>query len=409
MTPTTIPGGAMTAAERKASLSLASIFALRMLGLFVILPVFAVYAHELPGGDNDFWVGITLGIYGLTQGVLQIPFGAASDRYGRKPVIAAGLLLFAVGSFAAAASHTIHGVMIGRMLQGAGAVSAAVTAAISDLVRDRVLMKAMAMIGSSIGLTFALSLVISPPLTEWCGVDGLFTITGILALAAVLVVWKIVPPIAKPRQKESGAKHARWSEIVFDPQLLRLNFGIFCLHAALTSIFVVVPGTLARLGLVPAEHWKVYLPAVLIGFGLMAPFLIFGNRRGCITKISRFMIAMMALVLAACAYCTTSVLSTGVLLALFFTAFNVLEATLPGLISKASPPADKGFALGVYNTTQNIGLFIGGAVGGWISQTCGAAWVFLASTFAILLWLASAFGLKEPALQPREPGEAIDI
>ena len=338
MTPTTIPGGAMTAAERKASLSLASIFALRMLGLFVILPVFAVYAHELPGGDNDFWVGITLGIYGLTQGVLQIPFGAASDRYGRKPVIAAGLLLFAVGSFAAAASHTIHGVMIGRMLQGAGAVSAAVTAAISDLVRDRVLMKAMAMIGSSIGLTFALSLVISPPLTEWCGVDGLFTITGILALAAILVVWKIVPPIAKPRQKESGAKHARWSEIVFDPQLLRLNFGIFCL-----------------------------------------------------------------------AYCTTSVLSTGVLLALFFTAFNVLEATLPGLISKASPPADKGFALGVYNTTQNIGLFIGGAVGGWISQTCGAAWVFLASTFAILLWLASAFGLKEPALQPREPGEAIDI
>ena len=219
--------GAMTAQEKRSSISLAGIFALRMLGLFLILPVFAVYARHLPGGDSDFLVGLTLGIYGLTQSVLQIPFGAASDRLGRKPVIVAGLLLFIAGSVVAAMGTTIWAVMIGRALQGAGAISAAVTALIADSVRDHVITKAMALVGASIGLTFAFSLVAAPPLTELWGVPGLFWLTAVLSAGAVWIVLKVVPDVPAVATEEAD-DHQPWPKVAFDPQLMRLNAGIFC-------------------------------------------------------------------------------------------------------------------------------------------------------------------------------------
>lgn len=401
----------MTSREKRSSISLASIFALRMLGLFVILPVFAVYARHLPGGDSEFLVGVTLGIYGLTQGILQIPFGIASDRLGRKPVIAAGLLIFAAGSFVAAASDSIWSIMLGRMLQGAGAISAAVTAFISDSVRDRVLTKAMAMVGASIGLTFALSLIISPLLAEAVGVSGIFGLTGILALAAVWVIWKVVPdaPSQVPSDLPEEAVHKPWQQILTDPQLLRLNIGIFSLHAALTAIFVVMPTRLASLGLPAAHHWWIYLPAVLVGFALMAPPIAWGERRGRTVAVVRAAVLLLAVVFLLLALFLNNLWEAAILLALFFVGFNVLEATLPGLISREAPKADKGLALGIYNTTQNIGLFIGGAAGGWIAQHWGSNAVFAAALLVMLLWFASAAGLKEPPRPRREPGSALQL
>ena len=369
-TNTTDTAHRMTPKERRASLSLAGIFALRMLGNFLILPVFAVYAHQLPGGDDHFWVGVTLGIYGLTQGILQIPYGWASDRWGRKPIIVLGLVIFAIGSFIAACADHLGVVMLGRALQGAGAISAAVTAFISDAVRERVITKAMALVGASIGLTFALSLVIAPPLTELWGVSGLFTITGILAVSAIGVVRWVTPPEEPKTGRSEVEAHRPWQEIALDPQLLRLNLGIFILHAVLTALFVVVPGRLESMGLPVLHHWYIYVLFVFL---------------------------------------MHSVWEIAFLLALFFGCFNILEATLPGLISRASPKADKGLALGIYNTTQNIGLFVGGALGGWISEHFSAEAVFAAAAFAMLIWFVGARNLKEPRRTTHETGEALDV
>lgn len=397
---------AMTLQEKKSSISLASIFALRMFGLFIILPVFAVYAQHLPGGESETLVGITLGIYGLTQGLLQIPFGIASDRLGRKPVIIFGLIIFALGSFLAASGANIWVVMAGRMLQGAGAISAAVTAFIADSVRLRVLTKAMAMVGASIGLTFALSLLISPPLTKLWGVSGLFMLTGVLAIAAAAVVKYIVPNAPAPAADEAES-HRPWQDVALDPQLVRLNIGIFVLHAVLTAIFVVIPTRLVLMNLPSEHHWWVYLPAVLAGFAFMAPPLIYGERRHASVRVMRCMIAFLTAGFVLFAYLMHSIWEIAFLLGIFFMGFNVLEATLPSLISRRAPKADRGLALGIYNTTQNLGLFVGGAAGGAISQHFGPEAVFFACAFAMLLWFASSFGLAEPPRPSRDAGEVI--
>lgn len=394
----------MTSREKKSSITLASIFALRMLGLFVILPVFAVYAHDLPGGDDAFMVGLTLGIYGLAQGVLQIPLGAASDRFGRKPVILAGLVVFAAGSLIAASADTIWGIFLGRAVQGAGAISAAVTAFISDSVRHAVITRAMAMVGASIGLTFALSMVIAPPLARLWGLPGIFLLTGVLAVAAVFVVRFIVPEA--PGRHHEPEPDKTWREIALEPQLLRLNIGIFVLHAALMAVFVVIPTRLTEMGLPSAHHWWVYLPAVLAGFTVMAPLIIIGERRNAVVRIMRWVLGFFCAAFVLFAYLMHSIWEISFLLGLFFSGFNVLEATLPSLISRLAPPRDKGLALGIYNTLQNFGLFAGGALGGWITLHWGAEAVFFTCAFAMLLWLASAIGMKEPPRSGREPEEA---
>jgi len=399
--------GTMTAQEKRSSISLAGIFALRMLGLFLILPVFAVYARHLPGGDNDFLVGLTLGIYGLTQSVLQIPFGVASDRLGRKPVIIAGLLLFIIGSIVAAIGSSIWTVMIGRALQGAGAISAAVTALIADSVRDHVITKAMALVGASIGLTFAFSLVAAPPLTELWGVPGLFWLTAVLSAGAVWIVLKIVPDVPAVAG-EDVKDHQPWPKVAFDPQLLRLNAGIFCLHCVQMALFVVIPTQLVEMGLPVLHHWYIYLPAVLIGFAVMMKPIIWAERNRRVASLLRTNVLLLAIVFALFSFLTHSIWEVAFLMTLFFIGFNILEATLPGLISRTAPKADKG--LGIYNTTQSFGLFVGGAAGGWIAQHFSAQAVFHASSFAMLCWFLLALGLQEPkSRRQHEQGEAIQV
>jgi MFS family permease len=386
----------MTAREVRASASLASIFALRMLGLFLILPVFAVHARELPGGDNVTLIGLALGIYGLTQACLQIPFGVASDRWGRKPVIIAGLLLFALGSFIAAAATDLTMTIIGRAIQGAGAISAAVTAMIADSTRDEHRTKAMAMVGASIGLTFALSLVAAPPLYAAIGMAGLFALTGVLALAAIAVVAWVVPPAPMHAGTLSDpAARLPWPTVVFDPQLLRLNFGIFALHTVQMAMFVVVPVMLVERGLPLPHHWWVYLPVVLASFALMLPPIIAAERRGRMRVVFLSSVALLVVVQAGLAAHAPSLAWLVAWLLLFFVGFNILEATLPSLISRMAPPASKGLALGVYNTTQAFGLFVGGALGGWLARHAGATGVFAFAAGAMLLWLAIAWGMRE--------------
>ena len=383
----------MSPEERRAGVSLASIFALRMLGLFLILPVFAVYAKTLPGGDNLALVGFALGAYGLTQAVFQIPYGIASDLWGRKPVIVIGLLIFALGSFVAAWAPDMHWIIVGRVLQGMGAISAAVTALAADLTREEHRTKVMAMIGSSIGLVFALSLVGAPLLYGWIGMGGIFSMTGVLALAAIVLLLKAVPPAPPPL----GHEKLPLRRVIFDADLLRLNLGIFTLHMVQMAMFVVLPHALVNHGgLAAAAHWRVYLPAVLVSFAIMVPAIIAAERKDKMRTIFRAAVALLVIVQLGLFFFGHSLWALAVWLVLFFVAFNILEATLPSLVSRTAPPAAKGAALGVYNTTQAIGLFIGGAAGGYIAQYFGDNAVFAAGAGLVLIWLGVANSMNFP-------------
>ena len=392
----------MTRDEKRAGASLAAIFALRMLGLFLILPVFAVHAQGIPGGSDLTLVGIAIGAYGLTQSMLQIAFGAASDRFGRKRVIIIGLVIFAIGSFVAAMAPDIYWVIAGRVLQGAGAISAAVTALAADLTREQHRTKVMAMIGSSIGLVFALSLVLAPVLYKAIGMGGLFGMTGVLALAAILLVLYVVPEPPPPEHHDDGP--VPFSKIAFDAQLLRLNFGIFTLHLAQMAMFVVIPLALVNVaGLPLAEHWKVYLPALLLSFVLMIPAIIVAERKNKTKPVFNGAIALILLTQLGFAVFGEGLWSLAFFLFVFFAGFNILEASLPSMISRIAPPQSKGLALGIYNTTQAFGLAAGGALGGFLAQRFGADAVFAVCGLLTLLWLG--FGLTMAPLPVRvKPG-----
>ncbi|MDY0036953.1 MAG: MFS transporter [Zoogloea oleivorans] len=382
----------MSPAERRAGISLASIFALRMLGLFLILPVFAVHAHGMPGGDNAALVGMAIGAYGLTQAFLQIPFGTASDRFGRKPVIIFGLVLFVIGSMVAALAEDVQMVIVGRVIQGAGAISAAVTALAADLTRDQHRTKVMAMIGSSIGLVFAVSMVAAPLLYSLIGMSGLFWLTAVLAAAAIFTVIFIVPA-APPVPRAIG----RFSEVLGNGQLMRLNFGVFALHLMQTAMWVLVPAGLVQAGLPMAEHWKVYLPAVLVSFVVMVPAIIMAEKKGAMKRVFNSAIALLLLVQVGL-YLEggAGMWPLAILLTLFFVAFNVLEATQPSWISRIAPPHAKGTALGIYNTLQSLGLFLGGALGGWLVQHVGPGSVSLLGGGLAVVWLVLASGMVAP-------------
>jgi predicted MFS family arabinose efflux permease len=395
----------MSGQEVRTSASLASIFALRMLGLFLILPVFSVHARTIPGGDSPALVGLALGIYGLTQGVLQIPFGAASDRWGRKPVIVAGLVLFAVGSFIAASADDIFWTIIGRAVQGAGAISAAVTAFIADATREEHRTKAMAMVGASIGLTFALSLVGAPPLYAAVGMGGLFALTGVLALAAIAVVTWVVPS-APPRIAHDEPATA--ASVVFNPQLLRLNFGIFALHTVQMAMFVVVPVLLVERAQLPLpNHWWVYLPVVLVSFGLMMPPIMAAERRSRMRVLFLAAVGLLLVVQLGLMLHAPSLMWIAGWLLLFFVGFNILEASLPSLVSRVAPSSAKGLALGIYNTTQAIGLFAGGALGGLVAARWGAQGVFACAAVIMGVWWVIALGMRE--VQKRSSGQPVPI
>ena len=385
----------MTSEERRNGAVLAFVFALRMFGLFLILPVFAVYARGLPSGSDTMLIGLALGAYGLTQACLQIAYGVASDRFGRKPVIFLGLTVFAVGSFVAALANDLPLIVVGRALQGAGAISAAVTALAADLTPVRHLTKVMAMIGSSIGLAFALSMVAAPVLYAGVGMGGIFALTGGLALLAIVVVWRMVPE-APPRA--AAPNRARFAEVLRSAPLLRLNFGVFVLHFVQTAMWVQLPSLLVSLGGLPVnEHWKVYLPTVMVSFVVMIPAIIAAERHGRMRAVLTASIALLIAVQTGFGWMSGGLLSLCVWLWLFFVAFNVLEAIQPSLISRFAPPDAKGAALGIYNTTQSLGLFLGGAVGGWLAGTVGAGAVWAVCIVLLLIWVTLSGSMTFPS------------
>jgi MFS family permease len=400
----------MSRLEIRASLSLSSLFALRMLGLFLILPVFAVHAQHLEHGDNRTLVGIGLGIYGLTQGLLQIPFGMASDRYGRKRVIIIGLLLFALGSFVAAFATDIWTAILGRAIQGAGAISAAVTAFTADLTREEHRTKAMAMIGGSIGLMFALSLTVAPALYESIGMAGIFILTGVLSLGGIWVTVSLVPAESLAHVDSSRrVAAATLGDVLRNFELFRLNVGIFVLHMAQMAMFVVIPVALVRHGNLPiGDHWKVYLPVVLVSFVLMVPPLLWAERRGHTKAVFLGSIALMLVVQIGFLLWLSHLAAVVILLLGFFVAFNLLEASLPSLVSRIAPANARGTALGVYNTTQALGLFVGGAVGGWLAEHHGESSVFVFGLALFALWFGVAFGMNAQvgARRARPTGKA---
>ncbi len=391
-----LPSERMSPLELRASIGLASIYGLRMLGMFLILPVFAVYAERLPGGENHTLIGIALGMYGLTQAILQLPFGMASDHFGRKRVIYFGLLLFALGSFVAASAHDIYMVIFGRAIQGAGAISAAVTALLADLTREEHRTKAMAVIGMTIGLSFALSLVLGPALYHLISLPGIFAMTGVLALLAIVVVKAAVPDPRESRfHSDAEATPAKLRDVLRNPELARLDFGIFALHAVQMAMFVVLPFALKQTGGIDTNHhWQVYLPVMIISFLFMVPPIIYGEKKA---RLKEVFIASVALMLAAqLAFITAIEHFWGIfaVLAIYFVAFNILEASLPSIISKIAPAGSKGTAIGVYNTFQSLGLFVGGVAGGLLSHYFGVPAVFVFGAVLIGAWLVLAFGMK---------------
>lgn len=393
----------LTRTERTASITLGAVFALRLLGIFLILPVFSVWAQGLEGGQSAFLVGMALGIYGLTQAVLQIPLGAASDRFGRKPVIVFGLMIFIAGSLLAACADDIVTLLAARALQGAGAISAAVTAMISDCVREKLLTRAMAFVGASIGVSFTFSLVLSPLLAHSIGVPGIFLLTAALCAGAIAaVVWLLPSPPVK--KFENFQARAKLRDVFLHGQLMRLNLGIFSLHMAQMALFVVIPLRLVELGLPVAHHWYVYLPAVAVSFAFLMPAIRHAEKTG---RVKELFVGAICLVLAAFAgfeIFDNSVLLICVLLLVFFSGFNVLEASLPSLVSKTASRECKGLALGVYNTTQSVGVFIGGACGGWLYANYGTHGVYAFCAVLMILWIIVAQGMTAPVARDVEAG-----
>jgi len=387
----------MNASERKAVTSLAGIYSLRMMGLFMILPVFALYAQHLKGTTPTL-VGLAIGIYGLTQAVLQIPYGMLSDRIGRKPIIIFGLMIFAVGSIVAATSTSITGVIIGRALQGAGAIAATVMALTADLTREENRLAAMATIGISIGFAFAVSLVLGPILNNLIGVPGIFWLTAVLAISAIAVLKWVVPnPVSSTFHRDAMTAPEQLKSVLRDPQLLRIDFGIFVLHLMLTSTFVVMPLALVHNAHLPsAHHWYIYLPVMLVSMVLMVPFVIIAEKKRRMKQVFGAAILTMGIAEVCFLLMYHSLVGLVFGLFLFFIAFNVLEATLPSLIAKIAAPDHKGTAMGVYSSSQFIGAFTGGVVGGWLHQHYSLGAVFGLAAAMAMVWFLLAATMQNP-------------
>jgi MFS family permease len=386
----------MTASEKRAVFGLAGVYGFRMLGLFLILPVFALFAEGLPGA-TPLLTGLAVGIYGLTQALLQIPFGLLSDRIGRKPVIFGGLLLFALGSVVAASADDVWMVILGRAVQGSGAIAAAVMALAADLTREENRTKAMATIGMTIGLSFMVAMMAGPVLGRLIGVSGIFWLTAVLALLGVALVGLVVPtPTRSCVHRDAEPIPAMFRRVLADGELLRLDLGIFSLHLILTALFLSVPLVLRDLGLEPLQHSTLYLPVMLGSIAAMVPFVILAERRGLMKPVFLGAVAALAVAQFALGLFSSQFWGFVAALTLFFTAFNLLEATLPSLISKVAPVDAKGTAMGVYSTSQFAGAFVGGMVGGWVHQQFGLIAVFQAGALVAAAWLLSALGMRKP-------------
>lgn len=376
-----------TAQERKSSMLLALLFSTRMLGLFLLTPIFAVAAQSIVGGNNTMKVGIALGAYGLTQAIMQIPLGIASDKVGRRPIIIGGMVLFIVGGVVSALASSVDGIIVGRTLQGLGAVSAAITAWVADATRPEVRTRAMAMVGSAIGLSFAVSLVLSPLLVGQFGLSGLFWAISLLGFVCLLIATFAIPEY--PR--DEPVVQVKASEVLKHKELLRLNYGVFSLHFILMTLFVVIPGVLAEAAkLGPGSLWKVYLPVIVLSFGFMIPVVIFTETRKMHKKVLKWLVLSLAIVMLLMPLFTSMLWGMVLFLLLFFSVFNTLEALQPSLVSRVAPADYKGLAMGFYNTTQSLGVFGGGLVGGLIASTVGVKWALWMGALVALFWWFSA-------------------
>jgi len=379
----------MNPSELRSTLALAGIFGLRMLGLFLLLPVFSIHARGLPGGEHALWVGLTLGIFNIVQAFFYIPLGRLSDRIGRKPVVLWGLSLFVAGALICAARDELLWIAIGRGVMGAGAVSAAISAWVADLTREQVRTRAMALVGGSIALSFALSLVIAAPIYRLISLSGIFLVLAVLGVIAMFVTYSILPT-SKP---EAKVQQASLKEVFFRLELMRLNAGVFVLHATQVAMFLVVPRLLEQAGLPLSSHWQVYLPVVLLSFVFMAPVLIFGEKKQRLRSV--LLVAIALLLLAEFVFTrATSIMTIALALLIYFVGFNLLEALQPSLVSRFAKES-KGTALGVYNTTQSIGLFTGAVIGGWLMDSQGDLSVFVMGAALLLCWLIIAWSMHE--------------
>ncbi|MCP9340580.1 MFS transporter [Stutzerimonas xanthomarina] len=386
----------MSAGETRAASGLALVFAFRMLGMFMVLPVLATYGMDLQGATPAL-IGLAIGAYGLTQAVLQIPFGVISDRIGRLPVIYFGLLIFAAGAVLAATADSIWGVIAGRVLQGAGAISAAVMALLSDLTREQHRTKAMAMIGMSIGVSFAVAMVVGPLLTSAFGLSGLFWVTAGMAALGILVVAAIPRAPAHIRHRESGVARQALGATLRHPDLLRLDFSIFALHAVLMASFVALPLALVNEAALPKEqHWWVYLAALVVGFFGMVPFIIYGEKKRQMKRVVLGSVAVLLLSELFLWWFGNQLWSLVAGMIVFFIAFNLLEASLPSLISKVAPAGGKGTAMGIYSTSQFLGSGLGGVLGGWLFQLGGLGPVFAGCVALCALWFVVTWSMREP-------------
>ncbi|CAX58529.1 MULTISPECIES: MFS transporter [Erwiniaceae] len=386
----------MTPVELRATWGLGTVFSLRMLGMFMVLPVLTTYGMALQGASEAL-IGLAIGIYGLAQAVFQIPFGLLSDRIGRKPLIVGGLLIFVLGSVIAASTTSIWGVILGRALQGSGAIAAAVMALLSDLTREQNRTKAMAFIGISFGVTFAIAMVLGPIITHALGLHALFWMIACLATLGIVITLWVVPSTPNHiLNRESGMVKGTFKAVLTNPRLVKLNFGILCLHILLMSSFVALPGEFERAGFPAEQHWKVYLVTMLVAFCGVIPFIIYAEvkrrmKRVFVSCVALMLIAEIVLWGAGSNFWT---LVVGV--QLFFIGFNLMEAILPSLISKESPPGYKGTAMGLYSTSQFLGVAIGGSMGGWVFGHFDAQSVFVVGSLVAAIWLLVSCTMKEP-------------
>lgn len=383
--------------EVRTVISLALLYAFRMLGLFMVLPVLFLYGSQYEGATPAS-LGLALGVYGLTQAIFQIPLGLSSDIVGRKIVIVGGLVVFALGSIVAATATTVEGLILGRALQGSGAIASAIMAMVADLTSEQNRTKAMAAIGASIGLSFTIAMVLGPALAAFSGIQGVFWVSAVLALIGVFIVLVLVPTPPKLRlHRDVGTRPAVVVDTLKNLDLLRLNLGIFSLHAILMALFVGVPLAVeSLLGLPKESHWKFYLPILFCAFVAMLPGMIYAEKK---RKIKPVFLSAVAVLGASCLGLSVVQNSAIVLIAAvfaFFVAFNLLESMLPSLVSKISPAGTKGTAMGIYATSQFLGAFCGGAVGGWLMDQHGMMAVFSMCVVLALVWWAFAFFMSPP-------------
>jgi MFS family permease len=386
----------LSAAEIRAASSLAGVFAMRLLGLFMIYPVFANYARHLEGA-TPVAIGLGLGAYGLTQGLLQIPFGLLSDHIGRKIVISVGLVLFAVGSVIAACSTTIDGVLLGRVLQGGGAVGSVILALVADLTREETRARAMGIVGTTIGLSFAIAIVTGPPLASAIGVRGIFWLTAILAIAGVGITFGVVPDVSRiVHHRDVEAAPSLFAWVIGDRELLRLDFGIFALHLILTASFLAVPSLIvSSLHVAEGQEWHIYLPILVGSLPIVMLVIIVAEIGGRMKETLLAAIAVLAASLLTLAFAGHIAILTAALFG-FFATFNIMEALLPSLVTKFAPAGARGTATGIYSSSQFLGIFAGGVGGGLGLSLGGTTGVFTLAAMVALAWLAIAAMMRRP-------------